>query len=186
MSKISIETLKDCVEYSPATGRFFYKHRDRSYFKTNRAYQVFRGKFEGKEAMAVLGKNGYLHGMVDGKQIYTHIAVWAMVHGEWPSGQIDHINGDRLDNRIENLRVVSSLENSCNKAKSAGKTSRYIGVGWSKSKGKWRAYINAEHNKLKHLGYFDSEEDAAAARLAVQRTLPQFHDNHGQRQVIGS
>lgn len=180
------QILQECLAYSPETGRFYYKPRDRKHFPSNRAFSIWHSRFSGKEAIANFSGDGYLAGRVNNVMVTAHVAAWTIVHGEWPSGQIDHINGDRLNNRIDNLRVVSSLENSCNRAKSSGKTSRFIGVSWTKSKGKWHAYINTDHNKTQHLGYFESEEDAAAARLAVQRTLPQFHDNHGQRQVIGS
>lgn len=178
---VTPEMLRMFLEYSPATGRFFYKPRDRSFFPDNRSFKIFKSRFAGKECFCTLGGNGYLHGCINNVLVYSHLAAYAISFGKWPDGILDHINGDRLDNRIENLRVVSSLGNSCNRAKSTGKTSRFIGVSWSKSKRKWRAYINSSHNKTVHIGYFSSEEDAAAARLKAQRECSQFHENHGKR-----
>lgn len=182
---ITPELLRECLAYSPATGRFFYKHRDRKHFPDNRSHAVFHARFAGRECFKILSGTGYLHGSINGVVINSHIAAWAIVHGEWPKGQIDHINGDRLDNRIENLRDVPAILNNCNRAKSKGKSSKYLGVSFKKGRNKWRAHIQVD-GKYIHLGHFGTEEDAVAARLKAQRQYSQFHDNHGQRFVIGS
>jgi len=175
------ELLREFLDYNPSTGKFTHKARDRKHFTTNRGYGIFNSRFAGTEAIANLGGHGYYAGTVGSVMINAHIAAWAMVHGEWPNGQIDHINGDKLDNRIENLRCVTPLENACNKSKANNKTSKYIGVGWRESRKKWRAYINVSLNKYKHLGHFDTEEEAYQARLLEQSKLSQFHENHGKR-----
>lgn len=73
---------------------------------------------------------------------------------------VDHINGDKLDNRRENLRLATSEENSRNVQKVSGRSSRYKGVAWDAARKKWKAQIQAE-GKQKTLGRFDSEEEAA-------------------------
>jgi len=77
--------------------------------------------------------------------------------------QVDHRNHNGLDNRRANLRVASLSQNAANRAKLKGTTSRFKGVSWSKEKGKWRAYITIKRKTTLHLGYFDSEIDAACA-----------------------
>lgn len=72
----------------------------------------------------------------------------------------DHINGDKLDNRKENLRITTDLQNSWNQGKRGGTSSKYKGVSWITSKKKWRACIKKEYKAI-HLGYFDNEHDAA-------------------------
>jgi len=89
---------------------------------------------------------------------------------------VDHMNGNSLDNRRENLRVVSHMENIRNRA-GANKngTSGHLGVSFHKAKGVWRAYIMLpapdvpRRQKMKHLGYFDIVEDAVKARLEAER-----------------
>jgi hypothetical protein len=78
-----------------------------------------------------------------------------------PEGKmVDHINGDSLDNRRENLRICDSSENAANMSPRIGLTSVYKGVSWDKSKGKWKADIRCRDKKLS-LGRFSSEVDAA-------------------------
>ena len=75
---------------------------------------------------------------------------------------VDHINGNRSDNRIENLRWCTSFENSCNKKKQENTSSSFKGVSWDKSRDKWMSYVFVD-KRMKFLGYFTDEEDAARA-----------------------
>ncbi|MDE2434711.1 MAG: HNH endonuclease [Sphingomonadales bacterium] len=74
---------------------------------------------------------------------------------------VDHINGNRLDNRRENLRLATHAQNACNNAAIVG-TSARRGVSWHTSRGKWRATIKVD-GRARHVGYFATEDDAAAA-----------------------
>lgn len=76
---------------------------------------------------------------------------------------VDHINGNSLDNRRENLRIVTQQQNMFNRTKLAkGGTSKYKGVYWNKQRGMWRAKITLDY-RTRHLGYFESETEAAIA-----------------------
>jgi len=79
--------------------------------------------------------------------------------------QVDHINRNRLDNRRENLRVVTCAENHQNRGSYEGSTSKHRGVWWSKQRQKWRA-AERLNGKAYHLGYFSSEAEAAMAASA--------------------
>ena len=92
--------------------------------------------------------------MLDGKRYYAHRLAWLYVHGEWPEGEIDHINRNKHDNRIENLRLVTSAENKWN-------VGGAVGVSFYKRTGKWTAQMRT-NGKWKRLGYFDSREAAEA------------------------
>ncbi len=99
------------------------------------------------------------------KGVQMHRFIWEHVNGPIPQRlQVDHINGDTLDNRLENLRVVTHRGNQHNrKERREGRTSsRYVGVYWNKKQQKWWAQIG-EHGKKRHLGRFTSEEDAHRA-----------------------
>ncbi len=114
--------------------------------------------------------------------IYLHRAVFERHYHAIPPGlQIDHKDGNGLNCVPGNLRLTSQTLNLANARKRAGCSSRYKGVGWSKSAGKWRARIKVV-GRARLLGYFDSEEAAAAAYDRVAREV--FHDyarlNFGQ------
>jgi hypothetical protein len=80
------------------------------------------------------------------------------IMGPGPGMEVDHINGNGLDNRRENLRVVTHQVNCQNQH--IKKSSRHLGVGWHKGSGKWRAYIRLK-GRTRHIGLFQSEAEAA-------------------------
>lgn len=105
---------------------------------------------------------------IDGKHYKVHRLVWIWHHGEVPEGmELDHINRDHWDNRIENLRAVPKSLNMRNKVLTQmnGKeqSSQFIGVRWHKQARKWRAMIADYSGRSHHIGLFDSERKAAAA-----------------------
>ena len=115
--------------------------------------------------------NGYVRICIDGKQYYSHRLAWLYVKGIWPSDQIDHINGQREDNRIENLREASQCENMQNlrKARSDSK-SGFLGVHWVAQKSKWQAKLKLA-GKSHHIGFFNAPALAHEAYLKAKRKL---------------
>lgn len=111
------------------------------------------------------------------RRVQLHRAVFAVVHGRWPTDQIDHIDGDPTNNRVENLREVSGLENQRNMKRYTNNTSGHTGVRLTAS-GKWQALITDNGRRI-HLGVFEDVEDAAAAYRAKADELG-YHKNHGR------
>lgn len=103
--------------------------------------------------------------------MYVHQIVWLLEGNEIKDGEvIDHINRDKTDNRIQNLRQVSRQENNINIAPRRNNKSGYKGVDWYKPYGKWRSRIKI-YGKETSLGYFDSLDDAIAARKLAEKNL---------------
>lgn len=118
----------------------------------------------------------YIRVWVDGQRYYLHRLIWIYHYGHIQAGKvIDHINGNPLDNRIGNLRVVSYRENYTNSRRSKKNTSGYTGV--CKSRRKWMAYITVCGTRI-NLGRYDNPDDAWAARLTAD-IMYGFHVNHG-------
>jgi len=98
------------------------------------------------------------------KRVYrAHRLAWLYVYGEWPDGEIDHINLNGLDNRIANLRLATPTQNSCNRGLRKDNTSGIKGVSWNKRDRKWLAHITV-NGKQHHLGVFDTKAEAKAVR----------------------
>lgn len=178
MSQISIETLRALLDYNPETGDLTWKPRPVSMFKAPRDAAAWNARYAGRPALTTINGCGYLTGGIFDRQRLAHRVAWAICHGEWPVDQIDHQNGDRTDNRISNLRVVSHSENGRNQKRPRTNTSGVIGVSWSLSAGKWRALITADGAR-KHLGYFADFYAAVAARKAAEAEHG-FHPHHGR------
>lgn len=126
-----------------------------------------------------LTKNGYVSVGSKGVKAYAHRIVWFMHYGEIPKGfDIDHINHDRTDNRIENLRIVSRSENLKNKGVVLS-SSGEMGVYWSAASGKWDASLTVD-GKKRYLGLFTSIDEAKKARVIANK-IHGYHENHGKR-----
>jgi hypothetical protein len=122
--------------------------------------------------------NGYRVGVLLGRRsIGAHRVAFKLVHG-FDAPEIDHINGDRADNRIANLRSVTTTENRRNAARPRHNTSGCVGVHFKKDKQKWVAYISLA-DRYTHIGYFPTKEGAIAARKQAERDHG-FHPNHGR------
>lgn len=116
---------------------------------------------------------GYTHINIKGRTYAAHRLAWLWVTGTWPDDQIDHINGERSDNRFANLRMCTGVENVQNTGIYRNNKSGYPGVGFHKASGRWRARID-RGNRQKHLGLFDTAEEAFQAYLLAKRSEHSF------------
>ena len=101
--------LASRLSYDPKTGHLSWQRPPSGI--SGRSLSIWNSRFHGREAFTATVTRGYKQGRIDGVAYLAHRVAWAICKGEWPSGVIDHINGDTSDNRIENLRDVSQSEN---------------------------------------------------------------------------
>ncbi|MNF85954.1 AP2 domain protein [compost metagenome] len=159
---ITTQRLRELLEYRD--GKLFWKI-------------CRKGRSAGSE-VGSLTHHGYLRAVVDGERHMVHRIVWALHHGKWPEGIVDHIDGVRLNNRIENLRSVDHQQNMRNQKLPATNTSGFIGVFWNCRRNRWVAQIKVD-GKYKHVGYFDTAQAADTARKAAAGAFG-YHENHGR------
>lgn len=129
----------------------------------------FRKERPGRSSASPAGslrKDGYIDVRLQGQRYLAHRLVWCLIKGDWPVEQIDHINGNRADNRIENLRAVSIAEQRRNVTR-ARNASGVVGVTWARQEHNWRASISVK-GKTINLGHFDSVEEATTARREAE------------------
>lgn len=170
----SPEVLRQLLSYDPETGKLFWKERPRGAFTSQRACSTWNAQRAGKEALCNLDSDGYRQGGILGRMYKAHRVIWAMVYGAWPVSQVDHINCDKSDNRLCNLRAATNAQNRRNVGPNVNNSTGLKGVCWDKSKGKWKAHITVDGVK-KHLGLFsDSAEASAAYRQAADRLHQDF------------
>lgn len=127
-----------------------------------------RGHTRAGDEAGSLKPNGYVRIVVDGTRLWMHRVVWAMHNGRWPDAEIDHINGIRHDNRIENLRVVTQALNQQNQRSERSNSSGLLGV--TRDGIRFYARIHVDGKKI-HLGSFAAAEEAHAAYVAAKRKL---------------
>lgn len=121
--------------------------------------------------------SGYLNVSIDCRTYTLHRLIWLYMTGKDPN-VIDHINGDKQDNRWANMRDTTMATNNKNKPTQKNTSSGIVGVFWVKSRGKWKAQIK-NNGRSRSIGHYDTIFDAAAARISVQNNLG-FHENHGR------
>ncbi len=129
-----------------------------------------------KKRVGTPNDKGYLTLWLDGKNRKAHRMAWLYMHGKLPI-EIDHVNHNKADNRLINLRDVTRKENMRNVKKGKGNNSGEVGVGWDKDNSRWRARITVDA-KVIHLGRFSLYSDAVNARKNAE-VLYGFHKNHG-------
>ena len=122
-------------------------------------------------------QHGYLCGFVTDRRLRAHRVIWKLMTGDEPR-QVDHINGNRQDNRWSNLRDVAHQTNGQNQKKPVTNTSGVCGVCWHRGARKWQARIRVNDRHI-YLGVFDSMEEAVRVRKTAEREYG-FHPNHGR------
>lgn len=152
---LTADRLRQVLSYDAETGVFTW--RDRISIRIKVGNRAGRPNWKGYRQIGI-----------DGALIMEHKLAWLYVYGEWPNAQIDHINRDKADNRIANLRLATNSQNHINKGLQKNNTSGFKGVVWEPSLGKWRARIKV-NGRNKYLGVFASKEDAAGARRDAER-----------------
>ena len=161
----SADELKKFVIYEPDTG-FFYRVN-------------VQGEISKKQAGA-LHPTGYRAISAAGLRTYAHRMAWYYMTGEWPGKMyVDHINGDRDDNRFANLRLVSSAENAWNSSIRSHNTSGYKGVSWHKGKQRWIATITV-NGKQRQVGQFLTKEEAYRCYCDEAERVHGEHSNLGR------
>jgi hypothetical protein len=135
---------------------------DTGYF----TWRINVGNRKSNSVAGSLCKKGYLDISVDGKNYRAHRLAWLYINGHFPIGVIDHINGNKADNRLVNLRDVTNAKNLLSFRKvSSNNTSGFLGV--SKNHAGWRAEINTHLQKI-NLGTYQTKEEASVAYVAVK------------------
>lgn len=167
----SIEWLRENLRYDPETGELWW-------IKPKQKRTLC------KPAGYLNNQDGYYRVRVSYNILLKRSRVaFALMEGRWPNC-IDHINGNSYDDRWGNLREVTQKENLRNQKIRSDNTSGVVGVCWDTSSKKWRAYIKV-NGKLKHLGFYDTIEEAIAVRKAAEAQYG-FHENHGRDTEIAT
>lgn len=175
MTELTFEQVSMLLRYDPKTGRLFWLSRDPSMFTNQARCNIWNAKCAGKEAMTAISGNGYRQGKIFGKLFQSHRVCWLLQHGSWPTGVIDHIDGDKLNNAAGNLRDVNAIENSRNCCLKKNNSS---GVNGVRRKGrKWQARIMVDR-VLITIGAFNSIAEAEAARLKANSRY-HYSSRHG-------
>lgn len=162
------EYLKECLNYDPDTGIFTWKERPREHFDSDASWHMFLGKFAKRQAGS-LNSEKYRHIQLGARKYKAHRVAWAISTGAWPIKFIDHINGDRDDNRLVNLRGASNAENCLNAKLSVTNKSGIKGVHWHKAVGKWQAKTSIGGVTVS-FGFFIEKSDAAEAIRSARDT----------------
>ena len=177
------ELLRKLLRYDPETGNLWWRRRTPDAFshcqKPWATCNRWNARLDGKRAFTAKDSKGYLQGKIMSTLYRAHRVIWAISTGVQPKDQIDHINGDGMDNRIVNLRVVSCAENSRNRSLQSNNTSGVVGVSWDSRRNEWFSFIHHGGERIR-LGLFVEKSDAINARLSAEVQYG-YHPNHGKR-----
>lgn len=157
---ISAEEVSSVLDYNRETGEFRWKIRASSRKRPGDLAGYYTAQ-------------GYLRINLLGRSVPAHRIAWLLCFGEWPSAEVDHINRDKTDNRLANLRAVSTLENALNKDSNIVGGS---GKGCFKlPSGRWHATVKV-NGRTHYVGRFDTQEEGKQASAAASLRLRQQQD----------
>ena len=163
MQGITQKRLKEVLTYRKTTGKFL------------RNYNFYRF-MKGSEAGST-HQRGYVHIGIDGEEYKAHRLAFLYVTGQWPKHGVDHKNGDKSDNKWNNLRDVSQVDNNKNAKKRKDNVSGCTGVHWCNTHERWKVQIG-HGAKRKYIGSFIKLGDAIKARKKADKKYG-YHRRHG-------
>ncbi|EOW6163946.1 TPA: HNH endonuclease [Klebsiella pneumoniae] len=137
----------------------------------------------GQEIGSIAGtisKHGYIRIRIKNKAYFAHRLAWLYEYGVWPENEIDHINGEKSDNRLINLREASRSGNNHNKKHQKNSASGVKGVSWSKKDKRWHARCRANKQTV----YFGSFMDLEEAMLAVIKAREKYHGKFANNEIV--
>lgn len=155
LSQLTAERLSEVLAYDQSNGAFTWLVK-------------VSGRRVGDKAGGI-DEHGYIRIVVDGLRYKAHRLAWLYVNGDWPGGDIDHINGDRSDNRISNLRDIPHAANTQNRRK-AHKNNGTGLLGAHRDRNSFKSSIHSDGKQI-FLGMFDTAEEAHQAYLKAKRRL---------------
>lgn len=151
------ERLKYLLDYNQELGIFTWKIAPSNFVKV--------GAFAGSP-----NSDGYLQVKIDGNHYYVSRLVWFYCKGSWPTDKLDHIDQNKINNKLDNLREVTQSENGMNRTKPSNNTSGYKGVCFDRANKKWKAQIG-RRGLQRSLGYFSTKEEASVAYIKAANLL---------------
>lgn len=173
----SPELLRKLLRYDPEAGEMFWLERGQDVMPSERDRNAWNSRYAGTRAFNNPSSDGYLRGKIFGKLYFAHRVAWTLFYGKEPEKQIDHIDGNKKNNKIANLRDVSSSYNNRNSRKRSNNTSGAAGVLWDEARRKWIARISV-NGKHFFLGRFLKYEDALLVRKEAEKFYG-FSCRHG-------
>jgi hypothetical protein len=178
MRKLTQRIVRELLSYDEKSGGLTWRERDRRWFKSAAAWKRWNRQFANRPAFRTRDKHGYATGLLFNKSYFAHRIAFLWMTGHWPTPQTDHINGDRADNRWENLRQVDALTNARNT-----RMARPNRCGWT-----FGVYPYRRHRycatirvagQLHWLGHFQTKAQAIRARKRAEKRF-RFSARHGR------
>jgi hypothetical protein len=155
MTRITVERLREVLHYEPTTGVF--------------TWLVYRGrKAKAGFVAGTTGAQGYRQIIVDGAHYKANCLAWLYMTGKWPTGDVDHRDTDRLNDKWGNLRKATRSQNAANRKRHHNNSSGFKGVHFRKDRASrpWAASIGVNYHRH-HLGFFETAQEAHAAYVAA-------------------
>lgn len=180
----SQEVLNKLLRYNEKTGKLYFQPRPLEFFTAEghspaHSCAKWNSRWAEKEALTKINV-GYRCGRLLYQYVLAHRVIYKMMTGE-EAVQVDHIDGNRLNNRWDNLRNVTSHENRKNAAIRKDSITGVTGVSWIAKEKRWQAHITVDSKNI-HLGSFKYFDAAVEARKAAEKVY-NFHPNHGREPI---
>ena len=146
-----IEYAKEHLGFNFDTGEILWVKYPKNYNKINKPKIAGRLHYSGYRIITLMNKG-----------VMAHRLIWAVYYNKWPDGSLDHIDGSKSNNSINNLRIATRSQNAYNCGPKKISTSGYKNVQWDKDTNKWRVRVTV-NGKRHHIGRFENIDDAVLA-----------------------